>query len=207
MGGRSLIFYFGIQIFLTLAPVTIGRGENLIPESAFRVWLEPSFMHSPLRGPLPGAQKTVMGGGFQVDGELKPGAKTTLESLKLTWSEFEAKARRNASEELARLHPRYERDARKSIIYAALESDRPVVSCAVLAPGFLGLWKDSLGEKVLVVVPNQSTAFIFPRLASDYLSYAPMVLRANRESTYPVSLEVFEVSFTGWRCLGAYEEP
>jgi hypothetical protein len=142
-----------------------------------------------------------------VDGELKPGVKTTLESLKLTWSEFEAKARRNASEELARLHPRYERDAHKSIIYAALESDRPVVACAVLAPGFLGLWKDSLGEKVLVVVPNQSTAFIFPRLASDYLSYAPMVLRANRESTYPVSLEVFEVSSTGWRCLGAYEAP
>ena len=77
----------------------------------------------------------------------------------------------------------------------------------ILAPGFLNLWKDSLGEKVLVVVPNQCTAYVFPRLASEYLNYAPMVLRANRESTYPVSIEVFEVSSAGWRCIGAYEEP
>ena len=139
--------------------------------------------------------------------ELNPAAKSTRESLKLTWPEFEAKARKNAAEELAKLHPRYERDARKSIIYAALESDRPVVAAAVLAPGFLDLWKDSLGEKVLVIVPNQCTAYVFPRLASEYLSYAPMVFRANQESTYPVSVEVFEVSATGWRCLGAYEEP
>ncbi len=145
--------------------------------------------------------------GLQVGEEVKPAAKSTLETLKLSWAEFEVRARKNASAELARLTPRSERDTRKSILYAALESELPVVATAVLSPDFLHLWKDTLGDKVLVVVPSQSTAFVFPRLASEYQSDAPMVLRAHRESAYPVSLEVFEVSATGWRCLGAYEEP
>ena len=164
-------------------------------------------MRSPLSAPMPGARRTVLVGGFREGEEFKAAPKSTLESLSLTWGQFEAKGRANASQELAKLQPRYERDAHKTIIYAALEAERPVVACAVLSPRFLDLWKDTLGEKVLVVVPNQCAAYVFPRLGSDYQSYNPMVLRAYRESAYPVSLEVFEVSATGWRCLGAYEEP
>jgi hypothetical protein len=34
-----------------------------------------------------------------------------------------------------------------------------------------------------------------------------MIFRAYRATAWPVSVEVFEVSPTGWRCIGAYEEP
>jgi hypothetical protein len=128
-------------------------------------------------------------------------------ALRVPWEAFAATARKNASADLAALKPRFERDRRGSILYAELRAERPIVAAAVLAPDFLEKWADTLGEKVVVVVPNRSVAYIFPRLASEWPAYAPMVLRAYRETAHPVSVEVFEVSPEGWRCLGAYEAP
>jgi hypothetical protein len=82
-----------------------------------------------------------------------------------------------------------------------------MVAAAVLAPGFLDRFKDVFGEKILVVVPNRFTAYVFPRLASEHQAFRPMIFRAFRETAWPVSVEMFEVSTAGWRCIGAYEEP
>ena len=118
-----------------------------------------------------------------------------------------AQARENAASEFAELKPRYERGTNKVIAYAALESTKPTVASAVLAPKFLESFKETLGDTVLVVIPNRFTAFIFPKLASRYAEYSPMVFRAYRDTSWPVSVEVFEVNAKGWRCIGAYEEP
>lgn len=177
-------------------------------EADLRVWLDPKFMRAPVAGPFAGARKTELVAGFLTLRELAPCSPGTLESLKLTWEQLAARGRANAAAELADLKPRYERNSKNVITYAALESDRPIVSCAVLAPKFLELFKDTLGEKVLVVVPSRFSAFIFPRLASEHLQFSPMIFRAFRATAWPVSVELFEVSAeAGWRCIGAYEEP
>jgi hypothetical protein len=124
----------------------------------------------------------------------------------LEWGSFMEHAQRNAEADLATLKPRYVRNKAGVIEYAAMESARPIVASAVLAGNFLGLFKETLGEKVLVVVPNRTTAFVFPRLASNYQDYYPMVFKAYRETAYPVSVEVFEVSDAGLRAIGVYEE-
>jgi len=77
----------------------------------------------------------------------------------------------------------------------------------VLAPKFLEMFKDTLGEKVLLVVPNRFTAYVFPALASNYEEYWPMVFEAYRQTAWPVSVEVFEVSVDGFRAAGIYREP
>ena len=120
---------------------------------------------------------------------------------------FAARARENAGADLAGLKPRYVRNRKKVIEYAELRSEKPVVAGAVLAPKFLALFRETLGEKVLVVVPNRFTAFVFPALASSYEDYAPMVLEALRATAWPVSVEVFEISAEGVRCVGRYGEP
>lgn len=196
----------GIAIFavLILAFATRASGAE---ESAWRVWLEARFLRAPITAPVPNAQKTDYAGGALVDGELENLSKADFGKLGVEWKDFSARARENAAADLAILKPRFERDSRKTIIYAALESERPIVASAVLAPRFLDLWKDTLGEKVLVVVPNRFTAYVFPRIASDYQSYYPMVLRAYRATVHPVSVEVFEVSSDGWKSVGSYEEP
>ncbi len=164
-------------------------------------------MKAAATAPLPGAVKTELAAGrIGADG-LEPCSAAEWAALNVPWETFAAAARKNAVADLAGLKPRFERDRRGSILYAELRAERPIVAAAVLAPDFLEKWADTLGEKVVVVVPNRSVAYIFPRLASEWPAYAPMALRAYRETAHPVSVEVFEVGPEGWRCLGAYEAP
>jgi hypothetical protein len=196
----KLKFRFSFFASLLLAAAALGD------EAEWRVFLEPKFLRSPVTSPIPSAQRTEMAAGRFTDGELQLLTKEEFAALGSEWDKFAARARQNASTDLASLKPRFERNSRKTIVYAALESEKPIVASAVLAPGFLDLWKDTIGEKVLVVVPSRFAAFVFPPIASDYQSYYPMVLRAYRDSTHPVSVEVFEVSKSGWKCVGAYQD-
>jgi hypothetical protein len=93
------------------------------------------------------------------------------------------------------------------IQYAELSSAQPIVASAVLAPKFLPLFKDTLGDSVLVVVPNRYTAFVFPQLATRYQEYFPLVFAAYGETAYPVSVEVFEFSAKGIRAVGVFDRP
>ena len=172
----------------------------------WRILLEPKSMRREVVWEIPGAQRTVFAP------VVVHGAELLFPSRKIL-AEFPAEeeirqlAAAAATVELAELQPQYERDARQVIQYAELHSDRPIVASAVLAPKFLERFKDTLGEKVLLVVPNRFTAFVFPVLASNYQDYAPMVFEAYRATAWPVSVEVFEVSRGGLRAVGVYQEP
>jgi|GEM_PF-1473938 len=174
---------------------------------AWRIWLEPKFMHPAVSQPVTGAKQTLLAFGQLTADGLTPFRKEEFAAFGLDPDLFTRLAGLNAAADLAKLRFRFERNQRKIIRYAAVESDEPVVASAVMCPGFLNLWKNTLGEKILLVVPNRNTAYLFPRIASEYQEYAPMVLRAYRETAYPVGIEVFELSADGWRCLGSYSEP
>ena len=190
---------FGIWIFLFGAP--------LRAEEAWRVWLEPKLMRPPVANPVEGSERTLLAAGRRDGDGLVTFGVAEFAALKITWADFFAEAQRNAVADLATLTPRYVRNRRKVIEYAVLESARPIVASAVLAPQLLALFADTLGEKVLLVVPNRSTAFAFPALAGNHRDYWPMVFAAFRATPYPVSVEVFELSATGLRAVGVYEEP
>ena len=194
-----------VAIFVLVTALTLLAAQA--DEAQWRVWLEPSFMRTNVTSPISGAKQTVMAAGHFENGEWVPYGKWDFAAAAGEWDKFAPRARQNAAADLAKLKPRYVRDARHTIIYAALESGEPIVASAVLAPGFLDLWKETLGEKVLVVVPSRFTAYIFPRLTKDYADYAPMAWRSFRDTAWPVSVEVFEVSPEGWKCVGAYDRP
>lgn len=193
---------------LAAAIVTFNSAKADSDTDSWRIWLEPTFMRTKVSAPFAGAQKTELAGGrIEADGTLIPFDKAEFESLGWDWELFSGLAQYNAAADLPSLRYHFERNRRNVIAYARVESDRPVVASVVLIPGFLDLWASTLGEEVLVVVPNRFTAFIFPRLASEYLEYAPMILREYRATPYPVSVEVFELSKGGFRCIGAYQQP
>lgn len=163
-------------------------------------------MRAAVTGAIPAAQRTEFAAGAWREEELTAWTRDEFSALGLSWDDFFAKARVNAAADLALLKPRYIRDRRKIIQYAALRSELPIMPSAVLAPKFLDLFAETLGPKVLVTVPNRHTAFVFPALASDYREFAPMVLEAYRATSYPVSIEIFEVSTEGLRAVGVYSE-
>ena len=182
-------------------------GEESPAEFKWRILLEPKSMRREVVWEIEGGQRTVLAP-VVMDGEeyLYPPRKI-MERFQVDPAEIRARAAPAAAADLATLKPRYERDRKQVIQYAELRSERPIVASAVLAPKFLEMFKDTLGEKVLLVVPNRFMAYVFPALASNYQDYYPMVLEAYRATAWPISVEVFEVSKEGIRAIGVYKEP
>ena len=160
-----------------------------------------------MANPIPGAERTEWVAGFLGPDGLAYFSKQEFAALNITAEAFAKQARQNATADLQTLTPAYTRNRKKVIEYAELHSDQPIVASAVVAPGFLKLFKDTLGEKVLVIIPNRFRAYVFPALASNYEDYAPMVFTAFDETAWPVSTEVFEISGQGVKSAGYFERP
>jgi hypothetical protein len=169
--------------------------------------LEPKSMHRDVEWEIPGAERTVVAPIVTDGGDYLFPSKKIWDQFHLTREEIERRAAANAAADLSTLRPRYERNSKKVIEYAELTSDRPIVASAVLAPNFLDLFRDTLGDKVLVVVPNRFTAYVFPALASDYADYYSMVYETYHQTAWPISLELFQVSKQGWQAMGVYARP
>lgn len=164
-------------------------------------------MHQPVTTAIPNAEKTELAAGTMVDGRLQTLEKGGLEKLGSTWEKFAAQARTNAAADLAQLKPEYVRNRKKVLEYAVVKSTKPIVATAVLAPGFRALFAETLGPDILVVVPSKDIAFVFPKLASTYKEFAPMVQQAYRDANDRVSMEVFEMTDRGMQAIGVYPDP
>jgi hypothetical protein len=174
--------------------------------AVWRLLIEPKFMKAPVTAPIAGAQKSELAAA--ITGETGPEVLTREQfaGLKVDWQAFATRAQTNADADLAALKIDYVRDRKKVITYAVIKSARALAASAVLAPGFPALFKDAFGDKLLVAVPNRTTAYIFPRLASAYQEYAPLILEAYHATPYPVTTEVFELSKDGMKAVGLYEQ-
>jgi hypothetical protein len=178
-----------------------------IPREKWRVWIEPKFMHAAIGKPITGAQRTeFVAGTLEQDG-LTPLLRGGLNELGVTWETFLDQARINAGIDLQDLQGKFVRNNRNVIEYAEVRSKKGVIPSAVLAPRFLDPYLNTLGPSILLVIPNRYIAFAFPKLASDYQAYSDMVLSAYRATSFPVSLEVFEVSAQGVRAFGTFSDP
>ena len=194
-------------LLLSLAPIQPAPAADPPPENTWRIWFESKAVHAPVETPIPEAHRTVWVAGFLGEEGLTPFSKGEYAALKVTAETFALQAQANAAVDLKTLKPEYMRNRNKVIEYAELHSDRPIVASAVLAAGFLRLFNGTLGDRVLLIVPNRFTAYVFPSLASNIEDYCPMILSAFHETAYPVSTEVFELSASGARSVGLFEEP
>lgn len=201
----ALRFAAVVALVLVLGAAVSRASDSEPPMESWRIWLEPGFMRVPVRTPFAGAKRTDVTGGVWNGEQLKVFTKDDFFQIGLDWTAYESLAKWNAAADFPRLRYSFERDRRKTITYARIESEDPVVASAVLVPGFIELFESTIGEKILVVVPNRYTAILFPRLVNDYLDYAPMISRLYEETPYPVSKELFEVSGGKWRCIGSYD--
>lgn len=161
-------------------------------------------MKRPVSFAIPAAQRTVLApAAVTPEGEIVyPEAGLAVDRAALD----DATAQQ-AEKLLPELKPEYVRDRKKVIVYATLRSTQPVIGSVVLSPGFLALFSETLGPKVLVAVPNRYCAYVFPALASRYREYAPGVLEEYRATAEPVSTEVFEIGPDGIRAIGEYSDP
>jgi hypothetical protein len=178
--------------------------EPAPPRDGWRLLLEPGFMHRPVAFTLANAKRTVIAPAQLMRGEYSFPTKETFEATKLDDKAILGNGL--ADEDLAGVKPRYVRDRRNVIVYAELHAERPIIASAVLARGLIARFRETLGDALLVVVPNRFTAYLFPAIGTEYQQYAPMAIEAYRATPFPVSLEVFQVTADGWKTIGIFED-
>ena len=164
-------------------------------------------MHPAASGPLANAKRTVLAAGFLGEDGIETFSKAAVEGLHLPWPDFVKRALANADADVDKLSIVYTRNRKKVIEYAEVRSKDGLIVSAVLAPKFFTLFQDTLGPSFLVAVPNRELAYAFPKLASHVEDYAQPVLEAYRNSTHPVTLEIFEVDAHGIKAVGLYPDP
>ena len=201
---RFQISDFRFQIVSLLLALSCASAAE--PGAPF-VLIEPKFMKAPVSAPIAAAEKTEMVAAIMGKSEVAYLSRADFDAMKLDWPAFAEKTRASAGAELQAVTTEYTRDKKKVILFAKIRSPHALIASAILAPKFLDLFKNTLGEKVLIVIPNRATAYVFPALASNYQDYAAMIFDAYRATAFPVSTEVFELSADGLKAVGAFEEP
>jgi len=189
---------------LFLAPFFAGHAVAQQDQKAWHVLIEPGFMHPEVSFPISGARSTVLVPGYMADGDPQYFSRKDWDALGLTWDAFRARAAQNATEK--KFQASLVRDSHKIVQYAAIASEDPLTATMIFSPDFLKKFQDIFGPTVLVAIPNRFTVYVFPALASEYKDYAPLVIHDYHASAYPVTIEVFEISASGIRAIGAYED-
>ncbi len=195
----------GAQVLLFIAFCFVVVSCAFGQELQWRVFLEPRFMNPAVSVPVPGAEKTVLTAGRWDGQQLQPFTKEEWKSLKREWPDFRKQTESLAQADWSQVEVVFNRDKRGVIRCAELRCKEPLVSAAVLAPDFPSRFEDTIGEDILLVVPNRYHAFVFPNLAGSHTAYAREVQAAYRATPYPVSLELFQISGGRWRTIGVFE--
>ena len=168
---------------------------------------EPRFMEHEVSFPLDGAKKTVLAAARLGEYGVEFPTIAVWEAAGLNEQTVRKVTARFASEMLRHVKVEHVRNRKNVVEYVVLRSDRFPVCVTVFAPEFRKQFEDVLGPKVMLVMPNRQTVFVFPGVAVDFSEYAPMILEAWRSAAAKVSLEVFELDERGLRATGRIEEP
>ena len=174
-------------------------------EPQWRIWLEAKYMKSQVTSPVEAAQRTVRCAGRWDGTDLTPVTRLDWLASGMSWLDLESAVLLAAASDLQNCSIGFKRDKRNIIECAELQSATPLVSSAVLAPGFASRFSETLGDSLLLTVPSRNKAFVFPKFGPDISRYSDMILNIYRESTYPVSVEVFELRGNSLRCVGILE--
>ena len=168
---------------------------------------EPKFMGHGVTFPIESAKSTVLVPAKMGELGVEFVTVTGWTAAALNEEGVRKATRACASEWFRHVKPEYVRNRRKVIEYAVLQSDKLPVAATVFAPEFWKEFADIFGPKMIVVIPNRQTVFVFPGVAVDYAGYAPLIFHAWRGPAAKVSLEVFELSERGLKAVGLLEEP
>ena len=168
---------------------------------------EPKFMGHGVTFPIEGAKSTVLAPAKIGEYGIEFSTVTGWTASALNEDAVRKVTRTFASEWLKHVKPELVRNRKKVVEYAVVHSEKLPVAVTVFAPEFWKQFADVFGPKMIVVIPNRQTVFVFPGVAVDYAEYAPLIFEAWRSPAAKVSLEVFELSERGLKAVGRIEEP
>ena len=167
---------------------------------------QPKFLAHKVTQPIPAAKETVFAAAKWTDIGPEFVSAEEWKEAGMDVQKATASTRKHAAAWLRDVKPQFVRNDRKIIEFALLKSERVPVAATVLAPEFLKEFEEVFGPKMIVVMPNLYTVFVFPGIAGNQNAYSDLILGAWNSKQPKVSREVFELTTAGLRAVGIFEK-
>jgi hypothetical protein len=168
--------------------------------------IEPVELRTDAAKLLPGSKQTVLCPAHE-DAALGVSrlTKEELAATGQTFEQFKAKALAAAAAHLKTLKPDIRRSAKGVAQYAILKSDSHLTASTALCPEFYTQFRETFGDKLVVLMPDHFTVYVFPRGFGDFQKLGPEIVEQFEKATWPCSREAFEITAEGFKCLGEFE--
>lgn len=170
------------------------------------VAIEPAALRTETARPFAEGKRTVIAPAREEADGLDILSADEFKALGLTWDEYLRKAEAGATRLLVAIKPEWTKDEKGNTTRAVLRSVRHMTPGIVLSPRFLPLFSPIFGDRIVVLMPDRFTVHLFSRNFSDFQTFGPKILETNATAVWPCSIEAFEVSKTGIKCLGAFDD-
>jgi hypothetical protein len=168
--------------------------------------IEPVELRTEAAELLPGSRQTVL---CPASADAALGLsrlnKVELAATGQTLAQFKAKALAAAAAHLKTLKPDLRRNAKGVAEYAILKSDSHLTASVVLCPEFYAQFRATFGDKLVVMMPDRFTVYVFARGFGDFQKLGPQIVEQYEKATWPCSREAFEITADGLKCLGEFE--
>lgn len=160
-----------------------------------------------ITGPIEGAKSTKMAAQYEWSFGVRPFTKKTWGERGLQWETFFPIAREVADAVATKLEPRLVRDHRGIVLYAIIADEDPFLTSAILSPKLHERFKESLGDRIHVVLLERNRIYLFPATGGTLEEFGPSLVEQYRQAQFPVSLEIFLLDRDGFRVVGELERP
>ena len=190
---------------LLLTAGAVARGADPVALEPRCLVIEPSVLRTELAKSLPGARLTVLVPAREEDIGAVHLSADEFRATGLTWDKFRREAEAAAARHLARIEPVMEKGADGAVSHAVLKSKSHLTASVMLCPEFYARFRPVFGDRLVVLVPDRFTVYVFPRSFSGFQEFGKRVVEEHRRAVYPSSIEAFEVNSEGVRGIGAFD--
>ena len=183
-----------------------GKAEDA-PAKRIGVIFGGAFEALDITGPIEGAKATKMAAQYEWSFGVRPFTQKTWAERGLAWETFFPVARDVADDVATKLEPRLVRDHRGIVLYAIIADEDPFLTSAILSPKLHERFKESLGDRIHVLLLERNRIYLFPATGGTLEEFGPALVEEYRQARFPVSLEIFLLDREGFRVVGELERP
>jgi hypothetical protein len=196
---RAILPFLLIPSLATAAPDKPPREPRCLA-------VEPASLRTSLAKPIPGARLTVLIPAREDDLGLVHLSKEEFAATGLSWDKFRRDAETAAARHLRSLTPVIEKNEAGDPLYATLRSKSHLTASVFFCKEFHAQFRKPFGDQLVVLAPDRFTLYIFPRNFSGFQEFGQRIIDEYQKSTWPCSLEAFEVSPEGVRGIGSFDD-
>lgn len=201
--------WFAISLMAVLAVASAGpaRAQAAPAVEPVVAAIEPVTLRTALARNLPDAKRTVIVPAREdaVLG-LSHFSKEEFAAAGLDWDQFMTKATAAATRLLVSIKPVVAKDAAGNIAYIKLKSDRPFTASIIYSPRMIPLFQGFLGDRLVALMPDRNTVYLFSRNFGEFQAFGQKIIDDHADSIYPCSIEAFEISRDGVKCIGGFDD-